>query len=106
MPRGVDRLYINMMYVLATAEGEIHPPKTADRIEIALAPELVTAIREQTLADALAIADAGSPMAPGFLRAGGREQQAMLAESVLAQQLATVPPPQKNVRRKKTPTWN
>eukprot|EP00966_Prymnesium_polylepis_P222096 5138995-Prymnesium_polylepis.1 len=106
MPRGVDRLYINMMYVLATAEGEIHPPKTADRIEIALAPELVTAIREQTLSDALAIADAGFPMAPGFLRAGGREQQAMLAESILAQQLATVPPAQKKVRRNKTPTWN
>jgi hypothetical protein len=106
MPRRVDKLYINMMYVLATAQGEIHPPKTPDRIEIALDPNLVTAIREQTLTDALAIADAGFPIAPGFLRAGGREQQAMLAETLLAQQLATVPPPQKNVRRKMKPTWD
>ena len=30
----------------------------------------------------------------------------MIAETILEQQLATVPPPQKNVRRKMETTWN
>lgn len=107
MARGVTRLYINMMmYALVDHNGELHPPKDANRIEIALTPTLQALIRQQVLSDAGAMADQLHPMAPGFLRQMGRLQQAMIAQARLAQQEASVPPPQKGgKRRSKEPLY-
>jgi hypothetical protein len=99
MARGVDRLYINLAYALMDENGELHPPKDAKRIEIGLTQTLQTLIRQQVLSDASAMADQGMAMAPGFLRAMGREQQAMIAQARLQQQQSTVPPPQQGKRR-------
>jgi hypothetical protein len=106
MARGVDRLYINFMYALLTAEGEFHPPKDEQRRELAISPSLTQAVREQTLSDAMSMHSAGAILAPGFLRAMGLEQEAMARDSILQQQLATVPPKQKGTRRSKQPTWD
>ena len=86
MVRGVDRLYINLAYALMDQNGELHPPKDANRIEISLTQTLQALICQQVLSDASAMADQGMSMAPGFLRAMGREQQAMVAAARLQQQ--------------------
>lgn len=74
--QGIDCLYFEFRYCLADEDGELHSPKGANRIEVALEPELETAIRQQILADVLAMADAGAPLGPGFLRQLGRLDEA------------------------------
>ena len=106
MARGVDRLYINFMYALVTAEGEFHPPKDDSRREIEFSAELTQTVREQTLTDAISMHSAGWVLAPGFLRAMGLEQEADAREAIIWQQQDTLPPPKKGKRISKQPTWD
>ena len=104
--RGVDMLYINMAYALTDQNGELHPPKDENRIEIGLSDTLQTLIRQQVLSDAAVLADSGFPTAPGFLRQMGRDREAQVTEARLQQQETTVPPAQKGKRRIKEPSFD
>jgi hypothetical protein len=109
--QGIDHLYFEFQYVLADEDGELHAPKDGNRIEMALAPALETAIRERVLTDLLAMADAGAPLAPGFLRQLGRIEEAMIVETRLHHhqaQIAQDPATsgKKAQRKKKVQTWD
>ena len=51
-PRGVDRLYIELHYVLTDEAGEMHKPKDEKRIEIAIEADVEAAMRAAVLSDA------------------------------------------------------
>ena len=51
-PRGVDRLYIKLHYVLTDEAGEMHKPKDEKRIEIAIEADVEAAMRAAVLSDA------------------------------------------------------
>ena len=51
-PRGVDRLYIKLQYVLTDEAGEMHKPKDEKRIEIAIEADVEAAMRAAVLSDA------------------------------------------------------
>ena len=79
--QGVDCLYMEFQYILADEDGELNKPKDGNKIEIALEPQLETAIREHLHTDLKAMAEAGAPLSPGFLRQLGRMDEAMLVET-------------------------
>ena len=61
MPRGVDRMFLNFMYVLADEDGELHWPKDNERREIKFCPEQERSIRQKILADARRLVHQGPP---------------------------------------------
>ena len=65
MPRGV-MLYVNYLYVLATDQGVIHPPKDSQRREIALMPNLLTALRVRVMQDVLSLSQRYEPLTSAF----------------------------------------
>ena len=109
--QGVDCLYFEFQYVLADEAGELHAPKDENRNEIAFELGLETAIRQQILADVLAMADAGAPMSPGFLQQLGRLDEAAAVEARLhRRQEMPAPAPMlalnsKKQRRSSRTTW-
>ena len=64
--RGVMRLYINLMYVLSDSAGEVHPPKDANRREVAIEATAMAALRAQVLTDVAQMAAWGFPLAEGY----------------------------------------
>jgi hypothetical protein len=78
-----DRLYINFQYVLFDEAGELHPPKNGDKCEIELDGALETALRQQVFSDLSKMYEKGLPLAPGFLRQLGREEEALATEAML-----------------------
>ena len=106
---GIDHLDLEFQYVLADEDGEMHMPKDEKRIEIALAPELETEIRQQIVQDLLVMADAGAPLGPGFLRQLGRLEEAATVEARLhrLQQMESAQAGTAGKKRKASaPTWN
>ena len=78
-----DTVRYDFQDVLADEDGELHSPKDANRNEIELTEELEGAVRQQVLADIAQMADAGVPLAPGFLRQLGRQDEAAVVEAKL-----------------------
>ena len=70
-PRGVDRIYINLQYILMDQSGELHPPKDNNRNEVAMEPSLEAEMRAKVLVDATALHEKGTPLAPAWLRQVG-----------------------------------
>ena len=83
LARGVERLYVNLMYVLSDEDGELHPPKDPMRNEIALSPTEVSEIRAQVATDAARMGEMGLELSPGWWRQLGNEEAAMMAEALL-----------------------
>jgi hypothetical protein len=83
MRSGLDRLYCMLQYVLADETGELHPPKDENRNEIALSPELETAVRVQLAADLHMMGEKGYPLSPALWRQLEREDRAMQTEAML-----------------------
>ena len=81
--KATDRLYINFQYVLFDEAGEMHPPKDDGRREIKLDATLETSLRQQVLSDLDKMYKKGLPLAPGFLRQLGREEEALATEAML-----------------------
>ena len=77
-----DKLMINVQYVLIDQHGELHPPKDFQRNEIALAPHVVTAIREQAMADLVCFYQTDARLSAGFLRQLGEMDAAMVVEAL------------------------
>eukprot|EP00966_Prymnesium_polylepis_P324294 7380359-Prymnesium_polylepis.1 len=106
MPRGVDRLYINLEYALTTGDGEFHPPKMPNRVERLLEPALVQSARETVLTDALAMHRRGVALSPAWLRQLGYHAEAAATETNLQQLQQILPAKQKGKRRSKVVTWD
>lgn len=83
LARGVERLYINFLYILADETGEIHPPKDANRVEMALLPADEAELRRRILLDVARMGEMGHPLSPGFWRQLGREDKALETEALL-----------------------
>ena len=103
---GIDTLYYEFQYILADEDGEMHKPKDAAKIEIALGQELETEIREQVLEDVSMMADAGVPLGPGFLRQLGRLDEAAEVEARLHRQSETAIGEKKRKSSKRTVTYD
>ena len=84
LARGVERLYVNLMYVLSDEDGELHLPKDPMRNEIALSPTEVSEIRAQVATDAARMGEMGLELSPGWWRQLGNEEAAMMAEALLS----------------------
>jgi len=78
---GVDKLLVKFMFVLADEMGELHGPKSADRIEIALSNEVERALRKQIVTDVKEMARQSYQLAPGFWQQIGQPLQAQVAEA-------------------------
>ena len=82
LPHGAERLYLNSTYVLFDDAGELHPPKDADRREIALDAELTAQLRQQVLQDVLQLSlEETQPLSAGWWRQLGREDLAQEVEA-------------------------
>lgn len=97
---GPVRLYANFQYTLADGAGELHPPKDPNRIEVVLSAAEEQTIRQQILADAGKIAQAGVRLAPGWWRQLGMEDKALEAEALLTNSAAQPAPAAKSKKRK------
>ena len=80
---GVEKTYINFLYVLATDAGDLVPPKDATRREMALAPGLEQKMRQQVWAAVEALGNAFTSLSPAWWRQLGRETAALEAEAEL-----------------------
>lgn len=74
--REEDRVTISFAYVLADEAGELHPPKTADRREMAIDPEDTIILRQKILDDLRTMAAADFPLSPNFFRQLGMHDRA------------------------------
>ena len=99
LARGVERLYVNFMYVLTDEAGLVHYPKDAARNEIAMNPAQITAIRAQVATDAARMGEMGINLSAGWWRQLGNEQAAQMAEAMLAN-VNNHPAPPKGRRRR------
>ena len=102
MARGVDRIYINMQWILMDQAGELHPPKDAKRNEMALAPELEAEMRAKVLADAAMLHEHGTQLSPAWLRQLGvddRERTALMLNAPAAME-------KKRPSKRKASTFN
>ena len=111
---GGDKLFVNFSYVLTEESGDVHPPKDELRIEIAIGDEEMTALREQILADAMAMSEKQYPLSSAWFRQLGMEEHALYIQSLEendSQQSAlfsAAPPPPagQKKKRKKKPVMN
>lgn len=74
----------NFQYILMDDMGEMHPPKDANRREIALPATEVTELRQIVLTDVRAMGEAGLPLSEGWWRQLGREEDALKAQALVA----------------------
>ena len=89
MPRGVDRMFLNFMYVLSDEDGELHWPKDGERRELDFTYQ-EAAVRQRVLADARVLLQQGVPLSSGWLRQLGMEPEALLMS--MAEQTGAKPP--------------
>lgn len=78
---GLDRLYINFMYMLSDESGELHPPKDGERREILMEPEEVREMREQILLDVEEMSKMELPLSAAYYRQLGYDSWAMQTEA-------------------------
>ena len=97
--RGVERLYVNLNYVLSDEDGELHPPKDSRRIEIALTPEEINEIRAQVALDAHMMGESELPLSAGWWRQLHNETKALMAEALLHNAATMVAPVEGKRRR-------
>ena len=90
MPRGVDRMYVNFMYVVSDEDGEVHYPKDNQRREISFSAAMETAIRQKILADARRLVRQGAPLSARWLQQLKLEPEAQL---MLAAERSGAKPP-------------
>ncbi|KAL1496604.1 hypothetical protein AB1Y20_014208 [Prymnesium parvum] len=81
MARGVDRAYINLMYILLDEDGEIHFPKDQQRREFAFREAEVNAFRRHVLIDARTMVMQGVQLSSGWLRQLGMEERAIVVQA-------------------------
>ena len=99
---GVDHLFCKYMYVLAQESGEISPPKTSDRIEMAIEDSTMALLRISILNDVREMGSKNFPLSPAFWRQLGEEDRALEAEALeINFQGAPPPPPMINGKRKR-----
>jgi hypothetical protein len=96
--------YINFTFALVDENGELHPPKDENRIEIALTPQEVHEIRAQVLSDALAFSAMDLPLSAAWLRQLGDETKALTTEAML-HNLVTAPMPAPGMRKRRADTY-
>ena len=101
--KGVDKLYINFQYVLWDEDGELHPPKEEKR-EVLLAPDLLTALRQQVMSDLLEFYQRGAPLAPGFLRNMGHMEEADAVQAMLLNRPQPQAEPQEQLQQDEADT--
>ena len=87
-PRGVDRLYVNLQYVLTDEAGEMHKPKDEKRIEIAIEPDVEAAMRVAVLNDARAMSQNSFKLSPMWLAqigvvSGGEPESAAVTSTAI-----------------------
>lgn len=82
--QGVDRLYVNFMYVLADEAGELHLPKDASRRELAVSLSFVEQIRAQVLSDAALLVEKGAQLSAGWFTQLGLLSKAMEVRALQA----------------------
>lgn len=82
--RGVERLYLNGMYVLATQEGELHFPKDNYRREMRVENEVVRDVRLGIEEDMRQLGREGNPLSPSWWRRLGNEEKAKEVEQWMA----------------------
>ena len=80
--QGLERLYVNMQYVLFTDMGDIYWPKDGQRREILFSQEEEQDLRTAVLQDLL---QTDSLLAPRFWRQLGQEEKAAEVEALLSQ---------------------
>ena len=97
---GKETLFINFNYVLSDEDGELHPPKDNNRIEIALSPMQEQSIRQQILLDVNQMAMAGVKLAPGWWRQLAQPDKALEVEALLLNAAAQPKPPKGSGKRK------
>lgn len=83
-----DVTSITVTYALLDQNGELHPPKDLNRIEMALDAADSTAIRQQAMADCISFHKMGAPLSGGFLRQMGLDNEAMVVEAMQANAVA------------------
>lgn len=83
---GMERLYLNGMYVLATENGELHFPKDNQRRELLIETKLEQALREETLRDVKELGSGGLLLSPSWWRQLGNEEKATEMEKSMAAQ--------------------
>ena len=92
--------YVNFNFSLVDENGELHPPKDANRIEIALTAQEVHEVRAQVLSDAMAFSAMNVPLSAAWLRQLGDEAKAQTTEAMLHNLVtAPMPAPGKQKRR-------
>ena len=74
------QLYVNMMYAIVTEHGEIAWPKDNARREIQFSAAEEKEVRQQVLADMLALGGRGEPLSPAWWRQLGEEEKAREVE--------------------------
>lgn len=98
--RGVAKLFINLNYILSDEDGELHPPKDINRLELLLSPEEVSELRSQVATDAYFMGEKGLPLSASWWRQIANEEQALMAEALL-HNLSTAPAPAAGKRRRR-----
>ena len=74
-------LTVDMQFALSTEHGEIHPPKDANRRELALDPATEATWRRMILSDIKAHAEKGRALAAGYWRQMGNHKMAAQVDS-------------------------
>ena len=100
LSRGVERLYVNFMYVLATEAGEVNPPKDNTRREISIDSTEMTVLRQQILTDACHLGQMGVPLSAAWWRQLGDESKAAVAQALQLNAAAQPAPPPGSKKRK------
>lgn len=81
---GVERCYLNGMYVLVTQDGELHFPKDNQRRELIVAMEEQMALRKGVKMEMIQLGQEGQPLSPSWWRQLGNEEKAKEVELMLA----------------------
>ena len=95
--KDMERLYVNFMYVMGDHDGELYLPKTNQRVEIPMTDSAVQQVRQVLMEAVIKMEALDYPLAPGFLRQMGKEDEAMRVEAVLTNPYN---PPSKAKKRK------
>lgn len=82
---GLEKIFLNIQYVLFTEAGDIHWPKSTDRAEISFSEEEEKDLRVAVLQDVNMLSTGTCPLAPRFWRQLGQEDKAQEMEQLLAQ---------------------
>lgn len=81
---GVERCYLNGMYVLVTQDGEMHFPKDNERRELSVSLKERVELRAAVKKDLMELGESGQPLSPNWWRQLGKEDKATEVELLLA----------------------